>query len=294
MRESIQVPTFRDGSTRAAMARAGYVVFPELAAPQLPALRSVYADMLAAMPVTDPYFRYPMTGTNCIGDLALRQQVLAAVAAIIAPQLDALLEDFRVVGAGFRVKQVGAESALPLHQDPTQVDEDRHWLMNVIVPIVDTDPENGALQIVPGSHMIMPKLRSLDLEDRAETWNLHEVIAPLVKTVCLRAGDAIFYFQSLLHGSGPNRTGDARPVVLGTIVARQAPVTVYFRAPEQPTMFECYEVPDDYFNRMEDFDRDHKLRPQVGRRIADVPDPYPLTAAEVAAAFRALAARSLD
>ena len=282
----MSTPSFKDPAARAAMERNGYVVFPGFATQLVPRLLSVYRDMLGAIPPSDPYFQLPMTGTNWIGSPALRARVLAEVGQIIAPELGSILDDYRVIGAGFRVKQVGAESGLPLHQDPTQVDEDRYWIMNIIVPLVETSRENGALQVVPGSHRIMPKLRSLDLEDRAETFALAEVIEPLTETIPMQAGDAIFYFQSILHGSGPNEATDVRPVVLGTLMPRDARVTVYFRKPDQPNVFECYEVPDDYFNQMEDFDREHRLRPKVGRRLEDVPDTFHYSRDAIIAAFR--------
>jgi len=283
------VPTFKDRDTRESFERSGYAVFPGFARSLVPDLLAIYREMLAELPESDPYFKVPMTGTNCIGDMELRARILASVGRLVEPEMRSILEDYRLVGAGFRVKQAGPESTLPLHQDPTQVEEDRYWLMNFIIPIVDTSPENGALQVVPGSHKIMPTLRSLDLEDRAEKWNLDAVLEPLTETIPMRAGDAIFYPQSLLHGSGPNLTTEDRPLVLGTLMAREAAVTVYFRKPDESRVFECYEVPDDYYNRMKDFDREHKLRPTVGRRLADVEDPYNRSRDEIIAAFRALA-----
>lgn len=271
------------------MERDGYFVMPGFAAALVPRLRAVYRDMLGAMASSDAYHQLPMTGTNWVGDLALRTRVLAEVGSIVAPQFDAILDDHRLVGAGFRVKYGGEESFLPLHQDPTQGDEDRYYVMNFIVPLIDTRSENGALQVVPGSHRVMPKLRSLDLEDRADTLDLHDVLGPLTTTIPMRAGDAIFYFQSILHGSGPNVEQEERPVVLGTLMPREAPVTVYFRRPDQPRVFECYEVPDDHFNRMPDFNQEHRLRPQVGRRLDDVPDTFDYSRDEIVAAFRALA-----
>jgi hypothetical protein len=172
------------------------------------------------------------------------------------------------------------------------VDEERDWSMNIIAPIVDTSRENGAFRVVPGSHKIMPKVRSLDLEDRAETFVHHEVSDPLVETLPMRAGDAVFYFNSLLHGSGPNTATEPRPLVIGTLMSRDTPMTVCFRNREQPRIVERYEVPDDYFNRMEDFDREHKLRPAVGRRIEDMEDTYNLSQDQITAAFRALAESS--
>jgi hypothetical protein len=242
--------------------------------------------MLSEMEPTDPYFAPPMTGTTVLGSLALRRRICDEVTALVAPHLDAVLDDYRFIGAGFRVKQAGPDSALPQHQDPTMVDEERHWSMNVIVPIIDAHRDNGALRVVPGSHRIMPKLRSLDLQDRAETFTPHEVTDPLVETIPMSAGDAIFYFNSLLHGSGPNLTAEARPFVMGTLLSLDSPMTVYFRKPDDPRTLERYEVPDDYFNRMENFERDHKLRPTVGRRLEDVKDTYDFSLDTIAAALR--------
>lgn len=285
----MSIPKFKDPAARAAMERNGYVVFPGFAAALVPRLRDVYREMLGAMSASDPYFALPMTGTNWIGDLDLRARILAEVGGIIAPELERILDDHRLIGAGFRVKYSGNASFLPLHQDPTQGDEDRHYVMNIILPLVDTRSENGALQVVPGSHRIMPRLRSLDLEDRADTLNLHEVVGPITETIPMRAGDAIFYFQSILHGSGPNIGTEERPVVLGTMMPRDARVTVYFRRPDQPRVFECYEVPDDHFNQMVNFNEEHRQRPKIGRRLDDVPDTFHHSRDEILAAFRALA-----
>lgn len=287
------VPTFKDRGIRESFDRDGYAIFRGLATHLVPDLLAVYQGMLSELPESDPYFKVPMTGTNCIGSLPLRARILASVGQIIEPAVSSVIDNFRLIGAGFRVKQVGPDSELPLHQDPTQVDEERAWLMNIIVPIIDTNVDNGALKVVPGSHKIMRQLRSLDLEDRAETMNLDAVIEPLVETIPMQAGDAIFYLQSILHGSGPNLTPNARPLVLGTLMERSTPVTVYFRKPNQPRMFDRYEVPDNYFNQMEDFDRDHKRRPNVGRLAGEIEDKHDRPRDEIIAAFRALVADRL-
>lgn len=280
------VPMFKDPSIREKFERTGYAVFRGLFEKQVPECLAVYRQMLSELEPSDPYFQPPMTGTTVIGSIDLRRRICDDVSKIIAPHLDTVLDEYRFLGAGFRVKQVGPDSQLPQHQDPTMVDEERYWSMSIIVPLIDVNGENGALRVVPGSHRIMPTLRSLDLEDRAETFTPHEVTDPLVETIPMRAGDAIFYYNALLHGSGPNMTADARPFVLGTLVSPDTPMTVYFRKPGEPRILERYEVPDDYFNRMENFERDHKLRPTVGRRLEDVADTYDLSLDQIIAAFR--------
>lgn len=281
------IPPFKDPQTRESFARDGYFVFEGLAERDVAEIAEVYRDMLGELPESDPYFHCPMTGTNYVGDRGLRDRTIARVSAIVGPRLAPLLDGHRFLGAGFRVKQTGDESHLPLHQDPSMVDEDHHWSANVIIPIVDTTGANGALRIVPGSHRFMPKYRSLDLQDRAETLGILDGIAEQVKTIPLRAGDAILYFNSLLHGSGPNRTDEDRPVVLGTLMSEDASMILYLISAENPKLLECYEVPDDYFNQMKDFAQEFKLRPTCGRRLDDVRDTYDLSKEQIITSIRA-------
>jgi hypothetical protein len=281
------IPPFKDPKTRECFGRDGYFVFEGLARNDVPALVAVYQDMLRELPGSDPYFHCPMTGTNYVGNRGLRDRITARVSEIVAPRLAPLVDAHRVLGAGFRVKQTGNESHLPLHQDPSMVDEDRDWSMNFIIPIVDTTVANGALRVVPGSHRVLPKYRSLDLQDRAETLGILDAIAEQVTTLPMHAGDVILYFNSILHGSGPNRTDEHRPVVLGTLISREAPMLLYLISPESPKLLECYEVPDNYFNQMENFHEEFKLRPKVGRRLADVRDTYDLSREQIIGAIRA-------
>jgi hypothetical protein len=90
-----------------------------------------------------------------------------------------------------------------------------------------------------------------------------------VKTVPLGPGDAIFYANAVLHGSGPNASAHPRPLVLGTVMSPEATMTVFLRDAERPTRMECFAVPDDYFTDFEDFDRDFEQRPNH-KRLDDV------------------------
>src|SRR5262245_16053688 len=128
-------PPFTDPKTRESFERDGYFVFRGLAEKEVPGLVEIYEEMLRDLDPSDPYFHCPMTGTNYLGDRNLRNRVMDRVSALIAPRLVPLIDRYRFLGAGFRVKQTGSESALPLHQDPSMVDEDRDWSINLIIPI---------------------------------------------------------------------------------------------------------------------------------------------------------------
>src|SRR5262245_14140090 len=103
----MSLPKFKDAAASAAMDRDGFFLVAGLAANGAPRLDPVYRDMLGAMSGSDPYFPLRMTGTNWIGDLDLRARVLAELSRIMAPPLAAVVDDTRLVGAGFRVKYSG-------------------------------------------------------------------------------------------------------------------------------------------------------------------------------------------
>jgi hypothetical protein len=280
------IPRFKDPERTAALQRDGYVVVPGLLADAVPELTAIYEEMLRSIEPSDPYFGLPMTGTNFLGDRELRMRISTRVGDVAGPKVASVLEAHRFVGAGFRVKQTGPESVLCLHQDPTMVDEEREWSMNFIVPLIDTTRDNGALRVIPGSHKYLPKVRSMNLNDRHADRAAEELVES-IELVPMRAGDVIFYLNSILHGSGPNMTGSHRPVVLGTLMSAGSPIVLYFRKHEEPTLVERYEVPDDFFAKLESFERDFKNRPANGKRLEDIVDPHILERDELVALIRA-------
>jgi hypothetical protein len=278
------LPPFRDRDAMQSFERDGFVVFRRLAEAEVPRLLAVYEAMLAEVPPSDLYFSNPMTGTTYLGSRDLRRKVTTRINAIIEPYVLSTFERCRFVGAGLRVKLPGPDSTLCLHQDPSVVDEDVDWSCNIIVPLVDTTAENGALQFIPGSHTYMPKFRSLDLRDRVE--DIGDEIPEQVETLPLQAGDAIFYFNSVLHGSGPNASAHARPLLLGAVMSPEASMCLFLRDTRCPTRMERFAVPDQYFVELEDFDRDFKLRPNH-TRLPDMQVAAPASREELIAASRA-------
>jgi hypothetical protein len=279
-------PRFRDPERTAALERDGYVVVPGLAADAVSELAAIYQHMLDSIEPSDPYFGCPMTGTNFLGDRALRMRISTRVGEVVGPRVATVLDKHRFVGASFRVKQTGPQSLLCLHQDPTMVDEEREWSMNFFVPLVDTTRDNGALRLIPGSHAYLPKVRSMNLNDRHADRAAEELVET-IELLPMRAGDAIFYVNSILHGSGPNVTGTHRPVVLGTVLSEGSPIVLYFRKHEQPTVVERYEVPDDFFAKLENFERDFKERPSNGKKLDEIVDEHILSRDELVALIRA-------
>ena len=105
-------------------------------------------------------------------------------------------------------------SDIPMHQDNGYGHLEPMTDVTVWLPLVDTGlsagEENGGLWVESGSHH-----RGL-LDHGAASVNpaLREVEAPASAVlVPLAAGEGIAFSGLLLHGSGPNRSSEARPAM---------------------------------------------------------------------------------
>src|SRR5262245_6155705 len=100
---------------------------------------------------------------------------------------------------GTQMIQIGPrEGAQPLHRDHWAVlwrypDYGRHVRVQIMLAISDFTEENGATQVVPGSH----------------TWSDERVADPSeAVSAAMKAGSALLLVGSTHHGGGTNRTAD--------------------------------------------------------------------------------------
>ena len=99
-----------------------------------------------------------------------------------------------------------------LHQDSAYFEHRYEGPVGILNYVVDTDLENGALHVVPGSHRL-GQLRHVDtfshlgLDDDEWPW---ERALPIVGN----AGDSIFFHVKMIHGSKQNHSDKPRPVFI--------------------------------------------------------------------------------
>lgn len=99
-----------------------------------------------------------------------------------------------------------------LHQDSAYFDHRFEGPVASLNYVVDTDLQNGALHVVPGSHHFgtlahVDTFSHLGLDEQEWPW---ERALP----VCGQAGDSIFFHYRTIHGSKENHSDKARPVFI--------------------------------------------------------------------------------
>jgi hypothetical protein len=112
------------------------------------------------------------------------------------------------------IKEGGDGTHVPWHQDSRAYGARAPDVVTAWVALTDSTPENGALQVIPGSHrqrelehVVQHVPDSLLTRRREVALGVNEADAVMIP---LRAGEMSLHHSGLVHGSPPNRATDRR------------------------------------------------------------------------------------
>lgn len=136
------------------------------------------------------------------------QRLLACLQQLIGPHVE-----FLSVKAVF--KDHDTDFASPWHQDWF------YWQgatkISAWIALDDAVPENGCLQIVPGSHRrVFEKKEVDDGKGFGHRVDEQDLAGLSVETVPVQRGDTIFFHDLAMHGSHPNTSGTDRWSAIAT------------------------------------------------------------------------------
>jgi ectoine hydroxylase len=117
-------------------------------------------------------------------------------------------------------KRSGVGGAFALHRDlPYWVgaSDDPERMLTVLLALDDATVENGALHVLPGSHLIddLP-FKESELEFERNEIDPERMDTSAMVAVEVPAGSAIFFGARLVHTSGPNQSASDRRALLYT------------------------------------------------------------------------------
>lgn len=187
-------------------------------------------------------------------DYEYRKIVDTGIKKVLVPPLQNICENFQPVFANFMVKKSGKDSSLLPHQDWSFVDETQFESFTVWVPLVSVTPENGALQVVPGSHSRLRNYVRSRFSDA--DFDRHIATKKLV-SVPLSAGSAIVLNSRLVHASPPNNSTQNR--VVASVVIASANTKLYHWIKNKNEIVRL-EVDESFFYRFSCFDDYESLK----------------------------------
>ena len=139
-------------------------------------------------------------------DICMNETVLDYADDLIGP-------NFFLWGSNFFIKQPKTKSTVGWHQDAYYWPLDPHESLTVWLGFDDSTVENGAMEVIPGSHKagLLKHIRASETDSvlslECERGQFREETAI---PVTLRAGEVSIHNDKLVHGSPPNRSPNRR------------------------------------------------------------------------------------
>lgn len=207
---------FKDPLLEAEFNRKGYAKVPFLNAEEIEYLKKMFFDTIAesggpksANDVdfdTKSEITYDFTFIDRNEDY--KKKVFGIITEIFQKKADQYLNNYTPIIANYiRKKQDGGE--VPMHQNWAFVDEEKYTSVSIWVPLVDSNEENGTLQMVDGSHKRFGKLRGPMIPWELESIK-EKIVSAHLTPMNVKAGEGVILDDSIVHYSNINKTPGLR------------------------------------------------------------------------------------
>ena len=199
----------------------GFVVLYNFFEPDfIEKLKNLYAQSI-------PNTNYSFYTTQWIPDYNYKNKISKSIGLIINERILKLVNNYQNIFAYFMVKHGQDTSFSHAHQDWSIVDESKHISINCWLPLVSVKENNGAMKILPKSHLKYNNPRGTDIKnsmyDHLEILKTEKFI-----TLNLNLGDLLLFDSRLIHATSDNITNTTRVAVGSILKPTNAKVFHYY------------------------------------------------------------------
>lgn len=186
----------------------------------------------------------PFYSTSFSEDIDLQKKVNKEVIAVLQPIIDQYFTNYKLLGSSYLEKLPHENNPLPIHQDWTVCDEALYGSFTIWIPLQETTINNGAIRVIPGSHITTNNLRAPSLPVAFE--NSRNELQKYLRDLPLKAGEAFIFNQALMHASYPNQSNQSRLAVTVGLVPEKAKMSMLYYDNDRKKVSR-YSMPDDMF-----------------------------------------------
>jgi hypothetical protein len=235
----------KDQALQKRLSEKGYITLPFLNEEEVKQLNTLYDSVHGGN--EPPDFIDNIHMTSWCSDFAYKQKISNGLTRLFDEPSSRFFKDYRRLNHVFIIKRSGQQTTFKVHQDWNVIDETTYESVNVWVPLHDVNESSGALWVLEGSHRINRNVRGAGylFPDYGAHMDTLEKKAVSVK---LKAGEAIVFYHSVIHGSPPNLSQQLRRAACFSVVPVNAPLCIYYQPTAQAPL-EQYEPADDFIFR---------------------------------------------
>ncbi len=230
----------------------GYVVVDFISTNEVDKLRSSYDENIhksgGLISEDDAQVKDKITYDFTFIDknISYKKEVFSLIVDAFESKVTSYLNHYRPIIANFIRKKTHA-GEVPLHQNWAFVDEELYTSVSIWCPLVDSNEENGTLQVVPGSHKKFGKNRGPKIPWELESIK-HDIIDNDLVPMNLKAGQAVILDDSIVHYSAINNKQELR-LAIQLILVPEEVKSIHYNIDFElnPNQIELLEVEDDFY-----------------------------------------------
>jgi hypothetical protein len=220
-----------EGEADRQLSSLGYVVFPLLSEQQTQKLLEFYLSH-------HTHEQPGMSASAHNPDISFRKKMSDAIHETVVPTLEGHAVGIQALGGSFISKSAGSSGSLAPHQDWNITDERQYRSFNLWLPLVDTHKENGAIWVLPKSHLAGLNFRGPGIPSLCE--NIMEELWNAMTVLDIPAGHALLYDHRLIHASGANNSAEPRVVAVLGVLESDAPMHIYYGRENAVEVYACH------------------------------------------------------
>lgn len=259
---------FKDDEIQSQFERDGYVILPFYNQEEIDSLTELYHEL---HPKNEQGF-FPSTFSS---DKNYRLTADTKIRAACQRSAEKYLCDYKMVCGAYIVKNPSPDSGMCVHQDMSLLDESKYTGINIWATLTDLNVENGTIFVLKGSHRLFPTYRGSTIPEFFE--EVSEEIVDYLEPVIIKAGEAVFFDQSIIHYSPPNYSDKIRIVTNTYFTHKDAQYrTYYYNKEKHPEHVEAFEQSDTFMTDFEQFGNNIHDRPKVGNSLGLLPYDFPM------------------
>jgi hypothetical protein len=236
---------FRDEAAQQAFERVGHMKMPLLSSAELAEIRALIGglrpdDGFAPDPsAQDRTYHCSFLDSN----RAYRRETFDVLSEILEPHVERLLAGFEIVQCNFYVKPPHQGYFLA-HQNWPALADPADTSVSIWFPLIDVTTANGTIGLVSGSHKILPD-HVAGPRGAPYFAPFRDRIFDYMEMMSLRAGEALVFDDSIVHGSDRNDSDEVRIAIQAICVpAGATPVYLLDRGGKR---FDVIHAPRDFW-----------------------------------------------
>jgi len=239
---------FNDPELQRGFARSGYARVPMLSTAEVSRMRA----QLATLKPDDNFAPDERSGFerryHCSfldTNTGYRREAHRLIREFFDPYVARYLSGYHILTSNFYAKPPGT-GEFEIHQNWPALADLNDTSLTIWCPLVEVDESNGAIQIVAGSHKILPHVQGPTSPAYFKDFR-RELLDKYLRIIPMSAGEALIFDDSLIHWSAKNDSDEARIAIQIVCVPSDAQPVHFFFDRDKPGVFEVIAIDEDFY-----------------------------------------------